>query len=217
MERCTLSNQDGAQTSSSSSRHGQDGYSGIPPWPQPGYPPSQPGTRVPWTPVTAGHVPRLPARVFQPRSGRDPAPPRAGGNGVDNACFFCGRRRHERVLCPASQATCFLCGKLGHFAVACQSRRPPSAAFSYDRRQASFPVPGRGSRRTYADRQSHGMVDPPPPPEMLPSVDFAAVPASVETTERGEGGVFRRDAFMAEITLTEEEHHRDVRATPNPQ
>ncbi|CAN7937554.1 unnamed protein product [Ixodes hexagonus] len=168
---------------------------------------------MPWTPVTSGHVPRLPARLFQPRS-RGPAPPRAGGNGADHACFFCGRRRHERALCPASQATCFLCGKLGNFAVACQSRRSPSAAFTYDRRQAPFPVPGRGSWRTYADRQSRGdrsnlvgMVDPPPPPEMLPSVDFAADPASVETTERGEGGIFRRDAFMAEITLTEEEHH----------
>ncbi|CAN7988006.1 unnamed protein product [Ixodes hexagonus] len=47
MKRRSLSNQDGARTSSSSSRHGQDGYSGIPPWPRPGYPPSQPGPRMP--------------------------------------------------------------------------------------------------------------------------------------------------------------------------
>ncbi|CAN7984889.1 unnamed protein product [Ixodes hexagonus] len=37
-ERRTAGTQDGGQASSSSIEHGQDGYSGCPPWPQPGYP-----------------------------------------------------------------------------------------------------------------------------------------------------------------------------------
>ncbi|CAN7937462.1 unnamed protein product [Ixodes hexagonus] len=212
-ERRTAGTQDGGQASSSSIEHGQDGYSGCPPWPQPGYPPSQFRPKMPWALVASGHVPRFPARVFQPQRGREPAPPRTGGIGADDACYFCGRRSHDRAVCPASQATCFLCGKWGHFAVACQIRRPPAAAFAYNRRQASFPVQGRGTRRTFADRQFRGdrsnrvnMVDPSLSPEGLPSVMLTEEPVVVGTTEQREGCSMRRDAFMAEITLTEEEH-----------
>ncbi|XP_042145272.1 uncharacterized protein LOC120848911 [Ixodes scapularis] len=207
-KRQTAATQDGGQASSSFIEHGKDGYSGYPPWPQPGYPPSQLGPRMPWAPVASGHVPRFPARVFQPQRGREPAPPRTGGIGADDACYFCGRRRHDRAVCPASQATCFLCGKWGHFAVACQSRRPPAAAFTYDRRQASFPVQGRGTRRTFADRQFRGdrpgrvnVVGQSLSPEELPSVRLTEEPVVVGTAERREGGSMRRDAFMAEITV----------------
>ncbi|XP_042148733.1 uncharacterized protein LOC120847470 [Ixodes scapularis] len=207
-KRQTAATQDGGQASSSFIEHGQDGYSGYPPWPQPGYPPSQLGPRMPWAPVASGHVPRFPARVCQPQRGREPAPPRTGGIGADDACYFCGRRRHDRAVCPSSQATCFLCGKWGHFAVACQSRRPPAAAFTYDRRQASFPVQFRGTRRTFADRQFRGdrpgrvnVVGQSLSPEELPSVRLTEEPVVVGTAERQEGGSMRRDAFMAEITV----------------
>uniref|UniRef100_A0A5S6Q597 RNA-directed DNA polymerase n=1 Tax=Trichuris muris TaxID=70415 RepID=A0A5S6Q597_TRIMR len=36
-------------------------------------------------------------------------------------CFFCGRSKHERTLCPAREAICRKCSKRGHFAKVCRS------------------------------------------------------------------------------------------------
>ncbi|CAN7939960.1 unnamed protein product [Ixodes hexagonus] len=50
------------------------------------------------------------------------------------------------------------------------------------------------------------MVDPSLSPEGLPSVMLTEEPVVVGTTEQREAGSMRRDAFMAEFTLMEEEH-----------
>jgi len=41
-------------------------------------------------------------------------------------CWYCGRCRHPRQLCPARNATCFKCGKKGHFAQICGEATPSS-------------------------------------------------------------------------------------------
>lgn len=39
----------------------------------------------------------------------------------DQKCFFCGRKRHPRNVCPARNVTCMNCGKKGHYQTVCRS------------------------------------------------------------------------------------------------
>lgn len=36
-------------------------------------------------------------------------------------CYFCGREKHSRLVCPAKNAVCKKCDKRGHYAVVCKS------------------------------------------------------------------------------------------------
>ena len=41
---------------------------------------------------------------------------------ADEKCYFCGRKRHSRRLCPAKDSVCFKCNKKGHFAAVCRAQ-----------------------------------------------------------------------------------------------
>lgn len=43
-------------------------------------------------------------------------------------CFFCGKERHSRSLCPAKEVVCRGCGKKGHYQRVCKSRFTRSAS-----------------------------------------------------------------------------------------
>lgn len=45
-------------------------------------------------------------------------------------CFYCGIRKHGRVLRPAKERICHTCDKKGHFARVCNSRRRIKSAAS---------------------------------------------------------------------------------------
>ena len=49
---------------------------------------------------------------------------------VKQKCYFCGKPRHSRTVCPARDATCNKCGKKGHFAKVCKSTLASEASAS---------------------------------------------------------------------------------------
>ncbi|KRZ72456.1 Retrovirus-related Pol polyprotein from transposon 17.6 [Trichinella papuae] len=49
---------------------------------------------------------------------------------IKQVCYFCGKRRHPRVNCPARNTTCNNCGKVGHFAKVCKSASKRTASAS---------------------------------------------------------------------------------------
>lgn len=56
-------------------------------------------------------------------------------------CYFCGRSRHPRYVCPARDAVCMKCRKRGHFQTVCKSSSapPPPAAASHAMLSAASP------------------------------------------------------------------------------
>lgn len=42
---------------------------------------------------------------------------------VNQQCFFCGYRKHSRVVCPAKEATCRSCGIKGHYQKVCRKNK----------------------------------------------------------------------------------------------
>ncbi len=53
-------------------------------------------------------------------------------------CYRCGSSPHDRLACPARNATCLKCGFVGHFSKSCRTKTEPGqdsrAAKHYDRR-----------------------------------------------------------------------------------
>ena len=56
------------------------------------------------------------------------AAPRRGLPNRDNSekCYFCGKQRHPRNICPARNSECGKCKKMGHWARCCQSTPTPN-------------------------------------------------------------------------------------------
>ncbi|XP_055877138.1 uncharacterized protein LOC129924677 [Biomphalaria glabrata] len=51
-------------------------------------------------------------------------------NALDCNCYFCGRAKHRRSQCPASEATCNQCFKKVHFQRVCKSRSSTVSAIA---------------------------------------------------------------------------------------
>ena len=117
-------------------------------------------------PVTAAAVPPETAAAalgVQQGDNQSPDESQLSAASARQKCFFCGRNRHPRNVCPARNAICLNCSKKGHYQTVCRSPAVSPSQNPVSHAMLSAASPGTLSKATVSvtikGRELQALVD----------------------------------------------------------